>query len=1297
MSQNTNFYLFGKYYEALTYLGLVSEQGANLIFGQSGEDAILVRLFRKKTFGFYVDVGAFHPTSYSNTFFLHKLYGWSGINIDASLKTIQQFQEARPNDVNIHIAVSDKSGEAIYHQYAESMGVNTISPKNVERQKQRNLEPTSKDVIKVERLDTLLDQYLPTGQKIDLLNVDVEGVDLNVLQSNNWEKYRPSVVLVEDFEVQKSNLSDENPIYRYMLEQGYRLVSHAFDTSIYAELSFLEDLLNLIPQENLPYVVPEYDFSEPDLHERTYHLVKDHPYFVELDEKLFNLREEIAQTGEGNLSNQFEQVLNDNRELNRRLIEQLTKHRDSELQVRQELWNLQEQYRKTMQELETLKQENQLISRSKEQDNQIFENLAHALQVLRDQNRIYAQQNDENKRLNFSLLNVIEKDKPTLSTEISKNKERLAQLKAEQVKLEQSRLRFLSATEEILNSRSFRYVDWLKNKLLPYKGHGAERPFSAGGTSINKLFRGDSLTEYASRLSPILTRLYPLGFTERAFDELLYIFRVKRGAYRRAAAWELALWHSQFQTEKEYRTVLTYLEFAKEDEPDIVQRRQIAYVEAEAYGALGDLEKAKQIIQAALDEEISVDLYLAMSNYQTSLDDKLEWINKALTLEGNATIQLSPIDEELPTLYDALKYNTNHPQAKYPVEQQVKVTILVPVYNSADMINTALDSLIVQTWQNIEILVIDDCSLDNTVEIVQEYMARDERIKLIQAEKNGGAYVARNLGLQVATGELVTCNDADDWSHPQRIEIQAIHLMENPHLVANQSRLARTTNDLVFDRRPNGARYSYVNMSSLMFRRELLVNTIGYWDSVRFGADMEYALRIRQAFGRKASIEVPNSLLAFPRQASGSLSTHGAFGYWGYPMGARAEYVESINYVHNKNPNLYIDFPLKKRMIPVPDPMLPDRRPLSERIHYDVILVSDFRFPGGTSSANAAEIKAYRQVGLKVGLVKLFRYQLDISDVTNEKIRELVDGDLVRFITYGQKVSCDLMVIQHPSILQDRQIFLPDIEAKQIHVIVNQSPRHDYSSPDAIAYDLMTSIENVHYYFGMNAIWYPVGPAIRDILNTHHQAELAHITLADSDWYNIIDINEWRRDSRPDHQSAPRIGRHARDQDLKWPDNVSKLLMAYPEGPKYDVRILGGAEHARMKLGYIPKNWTVYPFNEISPKEFLQELDVFIYFTHPDLVEAFGRVIFEAMAVGVPVIVPHAYEAIFQSAAIYADFHEITGIVDRLMADPEYYERQITLAQNYIDQRYGYKQHIDRIRNIVSSLPHDEDEANNEL
>lgn len=102
-------------------------------------------------------------------------------------------------------------------------------------------------------------------------------------------------------------------------------------------------------------------------------------------------------------------------------------------------------------------------------------------------------------------------------------------------------------------------------------------------------------------------------------------------------------------------------------------------------------------------------------------------------------------------------------------ESGVVVSVLVAVYNSAQYLRECLDSLLGQTYQSLEIICIDDASTDGSLAILKEYQQKDSRVKVLHQERNQGQAVARNRGLEVATGEWVATVDSDDWLAPDAI------------------------------------------------------------------------------------------------------------------------------------------------------------------------------------------------------------------------------------------------------------------------------------------------------------------------------------------------------------------------------------------------------------------------------------------------------------------------------------------------------------------------------------------------
>lgn len=198
------------------YLG----EFGRISYSQECEDLLLFNLYKRQKEGFYVDVGAHHPVRFSNTHIFHE-FGWRGINIDPHPESRALFEEARPEDINLDCAVSDESEPMTFYMFDET-AVSSFDETLSTGPRRARYELLDTIEIVPRRLDAILDEHLPAGQRIDFLNVDVEGHDLNVLRSNDWARFRPTMVLVESLEHDAAHVFDD-PHYAFMRQQGYAL------------------------------------------------------------------------------------------------------------------------------------------------------------------------------------------------------------------------------------------------------------------------------------------------------------------------------------------------------------------------------------------------------------------------------------------------------------------------------------------------------------------------------------------------------------------------------------------------------------------------------------------------------------------------------------------------------------------------------------------------------------------------------------------------------------------------------------------------------------------------------------------------------------------------------------------------------------------------------------------------------------------------------------------------------------------------------------------------------------------
>jgi len=247
------------------------------------------------------------------------------------------------------------------------------------------------------------------------------------------------------------------------------------------------------------------------------------------------------------------------------------------------------------------------------------------------------------------------------------------------------------------------------------------------------------------------------------------------------------------------------------------------------------------------------------------------------------------------------------------------VTVIIPAYNAEKTIRHSVGSILNQTWNNIELIIVDDASEDSTWSIIQSIAQEHSSVRIIKNDINSGPYFSKNRALQLATGEYVTGQDADDWSHPQRIEKQ-IKVMIARELKACMIYMLRFSPKGEFTQflkigktSPDGG----LRLASIscMYETQAFKSQLGYWDCVRFSADSELIGRARIAFGEKFA--VIRRMGMFCLDDEGSLTNHPEHGVSKVSgmSPIRRDYRDSWTQWHKTltPETAYIDFPPVKR------------------------------------------------------------------------------------------------------------------------------------------------------------------------------------------------------------------------------------------------------------------------------------------------------------------------------------------------------------------------------------------------
>jgi len=340
---------------------------------------------------------------------------------------------------------------------------------------------------------------------------------------------------------------------------------------------------------------------------------------------------------------------------------------------------------------------------------------------------------------------------------------------------------------------------------------------------------------------------------------------------------------------------------------------------------------------------------------------------------------------------------------------------------------------------------------------------------------------------------------------------------------------------------------------------------------------------------------------------------------------------------------------------------------------FDVLMATDCRFPGGSTASVVEEIEAQHRAGFRTGLVHLPSPVQRSRRPFAQRIVDVLRAGRAELVLPHERVRAKALLVRHPTLFTAVPEDLPDLDVDATVMIANQVPVDDRATEPY--YDVEAVHRTTRRALGHEPVWAPIGPLVRDALVESWQ----HVPLLEADWVNIIDAPVWSSPRDGLVGDLPVIGRHSRGHWSKWPDTREDLLAAYPDDPRYQVRVLGGTEAPEEILGGLPETWTSLPFGSVPVPRFLAGIDFLVYFHHPGLVEAFGRVVLEGLAAGAVCIVPRQMERVFGDACLYGAPQDVTAIVDRLSADPAALAAQRERGLAAVRDRFSYEAHLARL------------------
>lgn len=311
-------------------------------------------------------------------------------------------------------------------------------------------------------------------------------------------------------------------------------------------------------------------------------------------------------------------------------------------------------------------------------------------------------------------------------------------------------------------------------------------------------------------------------------------------------------------------------------EPDMSNPKRVLR-NASQLAKWGDHDRAISLAQTHLPPNLAYTAEVLLANAALDNGNLNDWewhLNEYLS-----HLKISPIRlEGIGTVFDRLSSDALPQVSGGPL-----VSVIMAVWNSERTVRKAANSILNQTWRNLELIIVDDASTDGTWAILKEIEGSDNRVRLLSNKVNVGPYVSKNIALSHAKGEWITGHDADDWAMPQRIERHLYEAIQKGFdaSISNMIRICprgqithlRGVTSFSFD---SVARTASI---SCLFRSSTLHKNLGFWDSVRFGADSEMIARAERILGNRfgaipqvgmVCLDLENSLTNHPLYGVGN-------------------------------------------------------------------------------------------------------------------------------------------------------------------------------------------------------------------------------------------------------------------------------------------------------------------------------------------------------------------------------------------------------------------------------------------
>jgi UDP:flavonoid glycosyltransferase YjiC (YdhE family) len=345
-------------------------------------------------------------------------------------------------------------------------------------------------------------------------------------------------------------------------------------------------------------------------------------------------------------------------------------------------------------------------------------------------------------------------------------------------------------------------------------------------------------------------------------------------------------------------------------------------------------------------------------------------------------------------------------------------------------------------------------------------------------------------------------------------------------------------------------------------------------------------------------------------------------------------------------------------------------------MEFDVLYLADLRFPGGTSTSLKYDLRGCKQAGLRAGVIPLRSPLFSRNRTMNASVLAEIKSTKTIIVPQNERPRARVALLYHPSLLDKGVHCRNRFDAEACYLVVHQTVRNR-DGQRAFPSDHWSTLLADWYSHSLKLL--PVSALVREDLAGNGLSHALHA----SNWENLIDLDDYPE--KPSRGPKPRliIGRHSRPSADKWP-SLSVATTCYPQSPDFSFRMMGVPKPFMDQFEDLPSNWQVLPFSKEPVSGFLRGLDIYSYFHSPALVEAFGYGVLEALATGLPCVLPPYMESSFSDACLYAEPDEAPLVYERLRTDPCLLETTCRKGRAFVEERYGLDQFAGKFDKVAT-------------